>query len=142
MPVLDPAGSTTGLGNGPMDSERRRPTPLEADHEPVSTVVTDHQPGPAPFPGNKPCRRAGHDLRCKFAYSRLDSIVGICCRCSKKAIGKVARERYRQDHEDWLTAQAKKPSAAGAIDTTTEVAWADDMREAILDHVMEMQLTC
>ena len=49
-----------------------------------------------------------------------------------------ARERYRQDQEDWLKAQAKT-LRSGGINTTTEVAWADGMREAILDHVMEMQ---
>ncbi|MHC8351632.1 universal stress protein [Pseudomonas sp. RT4P38] len=49
-----------------------------------------------------------------------------------------ARARYLQDHCDWLKAQAKSLRGRG-IDVTTEVAWVDDMREAILDHVMEMQ---
>jgi universal stress protein E len=49
-----------------------------------------------------------------------------------------ARERYLQDHHDWLKDQAKNLRRRG-IDVTTEVAWADDMKQDILDHVSEMQ---
>ncbi|WP_095128431.1 universal stress protein [Pseudomonas sp. Irchel s3h14] len=49
-----------------------------------------------------------------------------------------ARERYLQDHHDWLKNQAKNLRGRG-IDVTTEVAWADDMKQDILDHVSEMQ---
>ncbi|WP_415760476.1 universal stress protein [Pseudomonas sp. LT1P18] len=49
-----------------------------------------------------------------------------------------ARERYLQDHHDWLKDQAKNLRGRG-IDVTTEVAWADDMKQDILDHVSEMQ---
>ncbi|VVN83035.1 universal stress protein [Pseudomonas fluorescens] len=50
-----------------------------------------------------------------------------------------ARENYLQDHRDWLKAQAKNLRGRG-IDVTTEVVWADDMKQDILDHVTEMQL--
>lgn len=49
-----------------------------------------------------------------------------------------ARELYLQDHHDWLKDQAKNLRGRG-IDVTTEVAWADDMKQDILDHVSEMQ---
>jgi universal stress protein E len=49
-----------------------------------------------------------------------------------------ARERYLQDHRDWLKDQAAKLHERG-VEVTTEVAWADDMEQDILDHVREMQ---
>lgn len=48
------------------------------------------------------------------------------------------RERYLQDHRDWLGEQAKKLHARG-VDVTTELAWADDMEKDILDHFSELQ---
>ena len=50
----------------------------------------------------------------------------------------TARERYLQDHRDWLKDQARKLHGRG-IEVTTELAWADDMEQDILDHVREMQ---
>lgn len=49
-----------------------------------------------------------------------------------------ARERYLQDHQDWLKDQAKNLRGRG-INVTTEVVWADDLPQDILDHVSEMQ---
>jgi universal stress protein E len=49
-----------------------------------------------------------------------------------------ARERYRQDHHDWLQDQANNLRGRG-INVTTAVAWADDLTQDILDHVSEMQ---
>ncbi|WP_277588845.1 universal stress protein [Pseudomonas chlororaphis] len=51
---------------------------------------------------------------------------------------KKAREDYLQDHRDWLKEQAKNLRGRG-LEVTTEVAWADDLQQDILDHVMEMQ---
>jgi len=50
---------------------------------------------------------------------------------------KVARANYLQEHRDWLKEQAEKMQGRG-IEVTTEVAWADNMRQDILDHVTEM----
>ncbi|WP_454840474.1 universal stress protein [Pseudomonas hormoni] len=49
-----------------------------------------------------------------------------------------ARESYLQEHRDWLKAQASNLRGRG-LEVTTEVAWADDMEQDILAHVMEMQ---
>ncbi|MSU97545.1 universal stress protein [Pseudomonas mandelii] len=49
-----------------------------------------------------------------------------------------ARQRYLQDHRDWLQVQAETLRCEG-IDATTEVAWAENMEQDILDHVTEMQ---
>ncbi len=49
-----------------------------------------------------------------------------------------AREGYLQDHRDWLKNQANHLRDRG-IEVTTEVTWADDMQQDILDHVTEMQ---
>ena len=49
-----------------------------------------------------------------------------------------ARARYLQDHRDWLEDQSKLLRGR-AIEVTTEVAWADDMEQDILDHVKELQ---
>jgi universal stress protein E len=49
-----------------------------------------------------------------------------------------ARERYLQDHRDWLNAQTTNLRGRG-LDVTAEVDWADDLRQDILDHVLEMQ---
>ena len=48
------------------------------------------------------------------------------------------RERYLQDHRDWLKVQATLLRGRG-IEVTTEVVWADDMEQDILDHVRELQ---
>ena len=49
-----------------------------------------------------------------------------------------AREVYRRDHEDWLKAQAHTLRGRG-IDVTTQVTWADDLSQDILDHVTQLQ---
>lgn len=49
-----------------------------------------------------------------------------------------ARERYLQDHRDWLSDQARHLRGSGVV-VTTEVAWADDMEQDILDHVRALQ---
>ena len=49
-----------------------------------------------------------------------------------------ARESYLQDHREWLKEQAQSMRNRG-INVTTEVAWADDLKQDILDHVTEMQ---
>ncbi|MEK1834967.1 MAG: universal stress protein, partial [Pseudomonas sp.] len=51
---------------------------------------------------------------------------------------KMARATYLQEHRDWLDEQAEKMRGRG-IEVTTEVAWADNMRQDILDHVTQMQ---
>lgn len=48
------------------------------------------------------------------------------------------RERYLQDHRDWLSDQARHLRGSGVV-VTTEVAWADDMEQDILDHVKALQ---
>ncbi|WP_449441318.1 universal stress protein [Pseudomonas migulae] len=48
------------------------------------------------------------------------------------------RERYLQDHRDWLSDQARHLRGSGVV-VTTEVAWADDMEQDILDHVRALQ---
>lgn len=50
----------------------------------------------------------------------------------------TARERYLKDHNDWLKDQAKNLRGRG-IEVTTEVVWADDMKQDVLDHVRELQ---
>ncbi|MBZ9783671.1 universal stress protein [Pseudomonas sp. REP124] len=49
-----------------------------------------------------------------------------------------AREGYLQDQRNWLQAQAEKLRGKG-VEVTTEVVWADDMKQEILDHVAELQ---
>ncbi|MGF6092669.1 universal stress protein [Pseudomonas sp. 18173] len=49
----------------------------------------------------------------------------------------LARERYLQDHREWLKSQAKRLRDRD-IDVTTEVVWAEDMKQDILDHVAEL----
>jgi universal stress protein E len=56
----------------------------------------------------------------------------------EEGVREKARQSYLQDHTDWLKDQAEKMRGRG-IEVTTEVAWADDMQQAILDHVSEMQ---
>jgi universal stress protein E len=51
---------------------------------------------------------------------------------------KMARATYLQEHRDWLEEQAVKMQGRG-IEVTTEVAWADNMRQDILDLVTQMQ---
>jgi universal stress protein E len=55
-----------------------------------------------------------------------------------EGVQEKARESYLQDHRDWLTNQATNLHALG-LKVTTEVTWADDMKQDILDHVTEMQ---
>ena len=50
----------------------------------------------------------------------------------------LAREHYLQERRDWLKSQAKKLRDRG-IEVTTEVVWAEDMKQDILDHVAELQ---
>ena len=50
----------------------------------------------------------------------------------------LARERYLQDHRDLLKAQAENLRGRG-IEVTTEVAWAEDMKQDIIDRVTQMQ---
>ena len=50
----------------------------------------------------------------------------------------LAREHYLQDRRDWLKSQAKKLRDRD-IEVTTEVVWAEDMKQDILDHVAELQ---
>jgi universal stress protein E len=50
----------------------------------------------------------------------------------------LARERYLQDHRDGLKNQAEKLRGRG-IEVTTEVTWADDLKQDIIDHVKDMQ---
>ncbi|WP_260957710.1 universal stress protein [Pseudomonas citri] len=49
-----------------------------------------------------------------------------------------ARERYLQDHRTWLEEEADKLRRRG-LRITTEVGWADAMREQILEHVTQLQ---
>ncbi|MBN3862536.1 universal stress protein [Pseudomonas frederiksbergensis] len=51
---------------------------------------------------------------------------------------KQARASYLQEHRDWLEEQAQKIQGRG-VEVTTEVAWADNMRRDILEHVTQMQ---
>ncbi len=55
-----------------------------------------------------------------------------------EGVQEKARESYLQDHRDWLKNQAANLNALG-LKVTTEVMWADDMKQDILDHVTEMQ---
>ena len=48
------------------------------------------------------------------------------------------RERYLQDHRGWLEAQAENLRGRG-IEVTTEVAWAEDIKQDIIEHVTDMQ---
>ncbi|MBV7572683.1 universal stress protein [Pseudomonas sp. PDM32] len=48
------------------------------------------------------------------------------------------RERYLQDHRGWLEAQAENLRGRG-IEVTTEVAWAEDMKQDIIEYVTDMQ---
>ncbi|AFY19487.1 universal stress protein [Pseudomonas sp. UW4] len=48
------------------------------------------------------------------------------------------RERYLQDHRGWLEAQAENLRGRG-IEVTTEVAWAEDMKQDIIEHVTDLQ---
>ena len=56
----------------------------------------------------------------------------------EEGVRETARESYLRDHRDWLKSQAKNIRGRG-IEVTTEVAWADDLQQDILDHVTEMQ---
>ena len=51
---------------------------------------------------------------------------------------KMARASYLQEQRDWLEEQTQKMRGRG-IEVTSEVAWADNMRQEILDHVTQMQ---
>ena len=55
-----------------------------------------------------------------------------------EGVQEKARESYLQDHRDWLKNQATNLNALG-LKVTTEVMWADDIKQDILDHVTEMQ---
>ncbi|VVM36830.1 universal stress protein [Pseudomonas fluorescens] len=55
-----------------------------------------------------------------------------------EGVREKVRESYLQDHRDWLENQATHLHALG-LEVTTEVTWADDMKQDILDHVTEMQ---
>lgn len=48
------------------------------------------------------------------------------------------REHYLQAHRAWLKAQTENLRDRG-IEVTTEVAWAEDMKQDIIDHVTDMQ---
>ena len=48
------------------------------------------------------------------------------------------RERYLQDHRGWLEAQAENLRGRG-LEVTTEVAWAEDIKQDIIEHVTDMQ---
>lgn len=56
----------------------------------------------------------------------------------EEGVGNRARESYLQDHDQWLNAEAQRMRGRG-INVTTEVAWADDIQQEILQHVTEMQ---
>lgn len=56
----------------------------------------------------------------------------------EEGVREKVRASYLQEHRDWLEAQANSLRGRG-IDVTTEVAWADDMPQAILDRVTQMQ---
>ena len=51
---------------------------------------------------------------------------------------KQARASYLQEHRDWLEEQAQKMRGRG-VEVTIEVAWADNMRRDILEHVTQLQ---
>lgn len=50
----------------------------------------------------------------------------------------MAREGYLQDHRDWLKHQASHLRDRG-IEVTSEVTWADDIQQDILDRVADIQ---
>ncbi|MNO44398.1 Universal stress protein E [compost metagenome] len=50
----------------------------------------------------------------------------------------LARRHYLQDHRDWLKTQAQNLHGRG-IEVTTEVTWAEDMKQDIIDHVTDLQ---
>ncbi|UDI95543.1 universal stress protein [Pseudomonas sp. IAC-BECa141] len=50
---------------------------------------------------------------------------------------KQVRESYLQNQRDWLKSQAEKLSGRG-VAVTCEVAWADDIKQEISDHVTEL----
>lgn len=50
----------------------------------------------------------------------------------------LAREHYLQAHRVWLEAQAQN-LRGGGIEVTTQVTWAQDMKQDIIDHVTDMQ---
>lgn len=55
-----------------------------------------------------------------------------------KDVQEKARAAYLQDHRDWLTQQDNNLRALG-LNVTTQVAWADDLKQDILDYVKETQ---
>jgi universal stress protein E len=50
----------------------------------------------------------------------------------------LARDGYLQDHRDWLKTQAENLRGRG-IEVTTEVTWAEDIKQDIIDRVTDMQ---
>lgn len=50
----------------------------------------------------------------------------------------LAREQYLQDHHSWLEAQAQNLRGRG-IEVTTQVTWAQDIKQDIIDDVTQMQ---
>ncbi|MBC2690300.1 MULTISPECIES: universal stress protein [Pseudomonas] len=50
----------------------------------------------------------------------------------------LAREQYLQDHRSWLEAQAQNLRGRG-IEVTTQVTWAQDIKQDIIDDVTQMQ---
>ncbi|MEB2517162.1 universal stress protein [Pseudomonas sp. YuFO20] len=50
----------------------------------------------------------------------------------------LAREQYLQDHRGWLEAQAQNLRGRG-VEVTSEVTWAEDMKQDVIDHVTDMQ---
>ncbi len=50
----------------------------------------------------------------------------------------LAREHSLQAHREWLEAQAQNMRGRG-IEVTTQVTWAQDMKQDIIDHVTDMQ---
>ena len=50
----------------------------------------------------------------------------------------TARQQYFQDQSDWLEGEADKMRRRG-LGVTTEMAWVDDMREQVLEHVVRFQ---
>lgn len=51
---------------------------------------------------------------------------------------KQVSKHYLLDHRDWLQGQADNLCDRG-IEVTTEVTWAEDMKQDIIDHVTDMQ---
>ena len=49
----------------------------------------------------------------------------------------LAREQYLQDHRSWLEAQAQNLRGRG-IEVTTQVTWAQDIKQDIIDDVTQM----